>query len=375
MEKIIDIIDAIAYEKGISNDAATNAIKKAFINTAKKLYGEDKSFDITIDKEKKEVKLFQDVEVIADEDSKAVEHDDIYIKLSEAKEVDPSVELGDKVHFEISFEDLGRTAAATLHREIEYFIQREVEQDLVQKYQEKIGKIISGVVTRVDSDENTHFEVDEVKAILPRKLRIKGEKFRPTQTVKAILKRVVFDKTYGMYLELSRTAPKFLEELLRLEVPEIKDELVTIHQVARIPGERAKVALSSMSPKVDAIGSTVGVKGVRIKAVSHELKDENIDCVEFSGNPQLFITKALSPARINRVTIEEAKSEEEKPKAIVHISSEEKSKAIGKSGINIRLASMLTGYTIEIIEEESSITIEHKEEVTKTGPSLKDLFS
>ena len=365
MEKIIDIIDAIAYEKGISKESATKAIENAFINTAKKLYGRDKVFSVEIDKEKKEVKIYQNIEVIANDDERLQENSDIYISLDDAILEDKSIEIGDKIHYEIVFEELGRTAVATLHKEIEFFIQREVEQELVKKYRDKIGKIISGVVTRVDDNENTHLEIDEVKAILPRKLRIKGESFSPTNTVKAILKRVVFEKGNDMYLELSRTTPKFLEELLFLEVPEINDGLIKIEAVARIPGERAKVALTSLSPKIDPIGATVGVKGVRIQAVSRELKNENIDCVEYSPNPQIFVIKALSPAKINSVKIENKK-------AIVHLYKEEKSKAIGKSGINIRLASMLTGFEIEIVED--TVIETPKVEKEQIGPSLEDLF-
>jgi N utilization substance protein A len=245
---------------------------------------------------------------------------------------------------------MGRNAATILNNNFEYRIQRFLEQTLLSKYQDKIGKIINGSVTRVDRSENTFVEIGEVKGMLPRKNRIKGESFKVGDTLKAVVKGVNIDKTNGLIIELSRTSPKFLEALLRLEVPELKDERVTIEASARIPGSRAKIALSTIEPTIDPIGSVVGVKGVRISAVSQQLNGESIDCVEYSTIPEMFISRALSPAIINSVVIEKSTVEGEKDKAIVTIPSDQKSKAIGKAGLNIRLASMLTQCTIELKE-------------------------
>ena len=203
--------------------------------------------------------------------------------------------------------------------------------------------MVFGPVVRVDNDENTFIEIDELRAVLPRKNRIKGEKFKVGDVVKAVIRKVFTDKNLGIKVELSRTSPKFLEALLISEVPEIKDGGIIIQGSARIPGERAKVALISTTPNIDPVGATVGTKGVRINAVSKELHNESIDAIEYATEPAIFVARAMGPAIITSVKIEENK-------AIVTLASEQKSKAIGKNGINIRLASMLTGYEIELNE-------------------------
>ncbi len=366
MEKIVNIIESIAHEKGLNIENVKNALKTAMIRTAKKIYGDQYDYSVEIDEKNKELKLFQRVLVVADEDERLKEDKEKYISLSEAKEIDPNIEIGDELTYELSLNNLGRTAASTLHKEFEYHIQRALEKVIFEKYKNKIGQIVFGTVTRIDPQENTYIEINEVQAILPKKNRIKGEKFKVGDVVKSVVRRVDIDKIHGMRVELSRTTPKFLIELLRQEVPEIKDEIIIVQKAARIPGERAKVALTSLDPKVDAVGATVGVKGVRINAVSKELKNESIDCIEFSSIPEIFVSRAMSPAIISSVKIEG-------DKAIVTIPSDQKSKAIGKSGINIRLASMLTGYQIELKEIEAS-SKEAKEELSKNENALKALF-
>jgi N utilization substance protein A len=294
--------------------------------------------------------------------------------ITAALEIDDEAEIGDQLQMEHDIESYGRSAFATLHREIEFHIQRLVENELYDKYKSKINCIVSGRVTRVDGDQNTTIEIDEIRAVLPMKSRIKGEKFKVGDVVSALVRRVHVDKSTGISMELSRTAPKFLEELLALEVPEIKDGIVVIEKCARIPGERAKIALYTNRPQIDPIGATVGVRGVRINAVSEELCGENIDCVEYSSSPELFISRAMSPAIISAVVVEE--SENGDKKAIVTLPSDQKSKAIGKSGINIRLASMLTGYTIELNEVGGSAQMGEKahEEKKEGLSSLEALF-
>lgn len=371
MENIIDIIDSIAHEKGVDPKNVTEAIKNALVRTAQKSINESYQFEAEIDKEAKTARIIQIITVVADDDERLENsEDESIISLSEAKEVDSDLELGDELRYEHDFDKLGRTAASILFREIEYHVQRLVEDQLFNKYKDQLGQLISGRVTHVDHQGNTYIEIDEVRAVLPRKNRIKGEVFVVGDILKAVLKRVNVSKQDGMLIELSRTTPKFLEALLELEVPEIKDELVVIEKSARIPGERAKIALMSLHPRVDAVGSTVGVKGVRINAVSDELCGENIDCIEYSTVPEMFISRAMAPAIINSVTIED-------DKAIITLPSDQKSKAIGKSGINIRLASMLTGYTIELVEKEGA-HLEGEgsaEEKKESVDSLEALFN
>ena len=363
MEKIADIIESIANEKGLEIEDVKERVIRAIINTAKKIYGENYEYDAVIDNATKTLHLYQKITVVEDGDERLAEDNEHYLGVSEAKKVDSGVEIGDELTYELSTDNLGRTAAQTLHKELEYHIQRLMEEKIFQKYQDMVGHMVFGSVTRVDSEENTFIEIDELRAVMPRKNRIKGEKFKPGDVVKAVIKSVYIDKSMGIKVELSRTSPKFLEALLKAEVPEIKDGLVMIAASARIPGERAKVALVATSPNVDPVGATVGTKGVRINAVTKELNGENIDAIEYSAEPTILITRAMAPAIISSVKIGEDN------KAVVSLVTEQKSKAIGKSGINIRLASMLTGHEIEL--NELGARGESKDENAK---DLKALF-
>jgi len=365
MEKIIDIIESIAHEKDLDIEDVKKTVCIALTKTAKKIYGEDYDYETIIDTDTKTLTLFQKILVVKDDDERLEDEADKYTGLSEAKEVDPDIEIGDELTYELPLDNLGRTAAATLHRELEFHIQRLLENQIFDKYKNMVGNSIFGTVTRVDNEETTYVEFDEVRAVMPRKNRIKGEKFRVGDVVKAVIRKVFIDKAHGIYVEISRTSPKFLESLLTLEVPEIKDEMVIINCSARIPGERAKVALTSLHPNIDAVGATVGTKGMRINAVSGELNGENIDCIEYSSIPEIFISRALSPAIISNVKILDNK-------AIVTLPADQKSKAIGKSGINIRLTSMLVGMDIELVEAEGSSN--ESSEVSKDPNALSNLF-
>ena len=390
MDKIIDILDSIAYEKGLKIDDVENALKEALIKTAQKMVDETLTFDANIDRANKKLELFQKIEVVSEDDERlnanavnkygeAINYEN-FITLEEAKEIDPDLEIGDFMNYDLEFENMGRNAATILHSNFEYRLQRFIEENLVSKYKDKVGKTIAGTVTRIDRQENTFIEIGEVKGILQRKSRIKGETFKVGDVVKAIVKGVNIDKINGLLIDISRTSPKFLENLLVLEVPELKDKKVNIEASARIPGTRSKIALSTIDAQIDPIGSVVGVKGVRIGSVSKQLNGENIDCVEFSTIPEMFISRALSPALVNSVKIEKHPSYGEKGKAIVTIPSDQKSKAIGKAGLNIRLASMLTKYDIELIEVASATSVSNNEkavvneEKTTDTASLEALF-
>lgn len=354
MEKILDIAEAIAHEKGLQPEKVLEALKSAFVQTAKRVINPKFAYEAQIDEKKKNIKLIQTITVVADDDAKLKDPEiaQAYMAISEARTYDDQVELGDQLQEEHDLEEYGRTAASQLHREIEYHVQRMVEDEVFSKYKSKIGTIVNGRVTRVDHNNATYIEVDEIRAVLPMKSRIKGEVFKVGDVLKAVVRRVNMDKETGIQIELSRTSPKFLEALLELEVPEIEDGSVVIEKSARIPGERAKIAIFSTHPQVDAVGATVGVKGVRINAVSEELFGENIDCIEYTTVSELFVARSMSPAIISHVEIVQDE-EGNNIKAVVTLPSDQKSKAIGKSGINIRLASMLVGLDIELIENDS----------------------
>lgn len=346
MERISDIVESIANEKGLEYKNALECIKNAFIQTAKKVISPNLEYDVIIDEATKELHLYEHILVVADSDERL--DDEHFISLKKAHEIDPGLEVGDSLNYELNLENYGRTAAASLSREIDYHIGRLIDDKIYEKYSALIGTLVVGVVTSISNDETTFVEINDTKTLMSRKNRIKDESFKVGDTIKAIIKSVHFDKRMGIKIELSRTSPKFLEALLKAEVPEIRDGSVIVQNCARIPGKKAKVAVLSTSPNVDAVGTTVGVKGVRINAVSKELNGENIDAIEYTAEPAIFISRALTPARVLAVKIEDNK-------AIVSIDTEQKSKAIGAGGVNIRLASMLSGYEIELNERASAL--------------------
>lgn len=367
VSRIIDIVESIANEKGLDIKDVKSTVELALVKTAKKVYGAEYEYGAIIGEKDRSLNLYQKVLVVDTDDERLEEENEYYIDIKEAKAIDSGVEIGDELTYQLPLDNLGRTAAATLHRELEYHLQRLIETNILEKYQNMVGKSVFGTVVRVDNEENTYIEIDEVRAILPRKNRIKGESFKVGDVVKGVIRKAYIDRIQGIRVEVSRTSPKFLEALLSLEVPEIKDEMVVIEGCARIPGERAKVALTSLHPNIDAVGATVGTKGVRISAVSQELNGENIDCIEYSTIPEILITRALSPATITSVKVEE-------DKAIVTLPSEQKSKAIGRSGINIRLASMLCKLPIELIEVGTSSQDGKSGDEQKVVKDLKALF-
>ena len=390
MDKIIDILDSIAYEKGLKIDDVENSLKEALIKTAQRMVDTTLIFDANIDRANKKLELFQKIEVVSKDDDRLKEgsltkegtpiNPENYISLEEAKEINSDLDIGDFMSYELEFENMGRNAATILLSNFEFRLQRFVEENIVGKYKEKVGKTVSGTVTRIDKSDNTYIEIGEIKGILQRKSRIKGEFFKVGDVVKAVVKSVNIDKTNGLLVEISRTSPKFLENLLVLEVPELKDKKIAIEASARIPGTRSKIALSTIDAQIDPIGAVVGVKGVRIGSVSKQFNGENIDCVEYSEIPEIFISRALSPAIVHSVRIEKNPENGEKGKATVTIPSDQKSKAIGKAGLNIRLASMLTKSDIELIEigsktptlnNETNVQVDEK---TTDTASLEALF-
>ena len=347
MDKTIDILNALANEKGLKFEDVVEAFKEAMIRTTKKLLG-DVDVEVVFDNENKKLHIYQIAEVVADDDNRALENEEKYIYLDEAHDIDPNLKVGDKVEFELDFEKLGRTGATILQKNLDFQILRLLEQGIYNKYKDRIGELITGVVVKVDKENNTYIEIGEVKGVLPQRNRIKGESFKVGDLLKAVIKYVNMDKVKGITIEISRTTPKFLEELIKLAVPEAKDGLIKIHSISRIPGVRAKVAVSSLRPNIDAVGTIIGQKGVRINSISKELNNENIDVIEYNDTLELFVARALAPAIVDSVTIEE---DGENKIAKVSLKPDQKAKAIGKNGINITLASMLTKCKIELIEK------------------------
>lgn len=353
MEKILDIIDLIAYDKGLDNGVVLEIVKNGLIKIAQEEINPFYDYIVEPDLKERTLKLFYRKKVCADNAELTEEDLATLIPLSQAKEFG-DVGIGDEIDCELQLEEMSRGAINKLFLNLEYSLQRSIEDQILQSFRAQLGKIVNGQVVGLDNNGNTFVEIDSIRAVLPQKNRIKGESFKVGDTIRAVLKFVSINRN-GLQVELSRTTPKFLEELLAMEVPEIKDNEVMIFKSARIPGDRAKVAVYSNNPRIDPIGCCVGVKGVRINAVSKELANENIDCVEYHNTLEIFIAKALTPAQILSVKLKEENEnqENEKKKAIVQIKSDQKSKAIGKNGVNIRLASMLCDCDIELQEIET----------------------
>lgn len=379
MEKILDIVGAIASENGLSQDQVVAAIKESMIKMAQQEINEEAHFVVTEDWNAKELRLVQKM-IVCDDSVFNEEMRATHIPLSEAKNLVANVHIDDELEYQINLASMNRNAVNNIFHDITFQIQRLNEQEILKTFEKDMNQIVIGQVVHVDNEGNTFIEIGETRAVLPLKNRIKGEVFKVGQSVRSILKSARITRS-GIKVELSRTTPKLLEELLALEVPEIKDGEVVIHKIARIPGEKAKVALYTNNPKIDPIGSAVGARGVRINAISKELHGENIDCIEYSGIPEIFVAKSLSPAQVISVKLQKSENEEEKPRAIVQISQSQKSKATGKKGANIRLASMLTGYDFELqeIEEKEKQEVKkdsiEKEEEKKLGlEALESLF-
>ena len=402
MEKIIDIIDSIAYEKGLKVSEVEEALKESLIQTARKMVDETLIYEADIIRETKELKLTQKIEVVSNDDARLSGevraeptkrqkergqegnflNKENFLSIDEAKKIDNSLDIGDFLNYDLEFESMGRNAATILFSNLEYRLQQFVENNIFNKYNDQVGDTILSVVTFIDKYDNTFVEIGEVKGIMPRKNRIKGESFKVGDALKAVIRKVNIDPKNGLSVEISRTSPKFLESLLILEVPELKDEKIIIENSARIPGSRAKIALYSNNENIDAIGAVVGVKGVRINAVSKQLSGENIDCIEFTPIKEMFVARSLSPAIVRSVKIEEKQGKDGKDKAIVTITEDQKSRAIGKVGLNIRLASMLTKCEIELNVLDSDIALSENngmqtEEVgkVKDTSSLEALFN
>ena len=367
-------MEIIAYEKGLQLESVQNIVEGEILKLAKNTLGAEKNYVIDFDKKDKTIKLFYKLKIVdSDKKERVLEESSLdssessadfgesksesnaeffdsekEIRLNDALKMPnidgDSLHIGDEILLEINLSeiDINRNITSTLLKDFEALMEKSLENQIYEQLKSHIGRIVNGMVIFVDKrSEDSIVEIDATRAKLPRKNRIKGEKFAVGENISCILKNIYFDKKYGIQIELSRTTPKFLEELLRLEVPEIADGEVSIIKCARIPGVRAKVAVQSNTPRVDAVGATVGVKGVRINAVSKKICGENIDCIEYSPVAEAFVANALSPAKIKSVKIEGEK-------ATITIHSEQKPKVIGKDGVNIRLASMLLGLELII---------------------------
>ncbi len=342
-----NLIDTFAEFKELKNiDRATmvRILEEAFRGVLVKQYGTDSNFNIIINADKGDFEIWRSRTVV--EDGK-VEDDNLQISLSDAKKIDSDFEVGEEVTDEVKLKDFGRRAILSLKQNLAGLVM-ELEKDvLFNKYKEKIGQIVTGEVYQVWKREALVRDDEGNDLILPKSEQIPADYFRKGDQVRAVVARVEFKNNNPLVI-ISRISPVFLERLFENEVPEVFDGLITIRKIVRMPGERAKVAVESYDDRIDPVGACVGMKGSRIHAIVRELRNENIDVINYTNNIQLYIQRALSPAKINRIQVDE-----ENRRAEVYLDADEVSMAIGKGGSNIKLAIQLTGYDIDVFREQA----------------------
>ena len=341
----LNLISNFAEFKELKNiDKATmiGVLEDVFRHALQKQYGTDENFDIIINDDKGDLEIWRNREVVADEDFEdAVSQ----ISLSEMQKIDDSFEVGDEYTDEIPFSAFGRRAVLSLRQNLASRILDLENAGIFEDYTSKVGELISGEVYQVWKRDMMILDEDENELVMPKIEQIPNDFYRKGDTIKAIIKSVEMVNNKPRVI-LSRTANLFLEKLFEQEVPEINDGLITIKKIARIPGERAKVAVESYDDRVDPVGACVGVKGARIYTIVKELRNENIDVIQYTANTQLLIQRALAPAKVSSIVIDE-----EKNTAQVHLQPDQVSLAIGKGGLNIRLAKLLTGFDIDVFRE------------------------
>ena len=340
--ELIESFSEFKDDKLINRETLMAILEEVFRNTLKKKYGSDDNFDIIINPDKGDLQIFRNRVVVEDD---AVTNDNQQIALSAARKIEPDFEVGEDVSEEIKINDLGRRAILALRQNLISKIHEYDSMTIYQRFKDLIGQLYVAEIHHIRHKAIILLDDEGNEIILPKEKQIPLDFFKKGEHVRGIIESVELKSTKPTII-MSRTSPLFLERLFEQEIPEIADGLITINKVVRIPGEKAKVAVDSFDDRIDAVGACVGVRGSRIHGIVRELGNENIDVLPFTNNPQLLITRALAPARVSSVVI----NEEEK-RADVYLANEEVSKAIGKSGYNIRLASQLSGYEIDVYRE------------------------
>lgn len=341
-ESMIDIFSDFQDNKKIGRTTLVGVLEESFRSVLAKMFGSDENFDVIVNPDKGDLEIYRNRIVVGNDD---VNDPNKEISLSDAHKIDSDYEIGEEVSEPINFAKFGRRAILTLRQTLASKVLELEHDSLYNKYKDRVGEIVSGEVYQVWKNEMLIVDDEGNEMFLPKGEQIPRDFFRKGETVRAIVNRVE-NPNNNPKIYLSRTAPEFLIRLLEGEVPEIADGLITIKKAARIPGERAKIAVESYDERIDPVGACVGVRGSRIHGVVRELRGENIDVINYTPNEQLFVQRALAPAKISNI-----KLNEEDHKAEVFLKPEEVSLAIGRSGMNIKLASMLTGYTIDVYRE------------------------
>ena len=339
---LIDTFSEFKELKNIDRSTLMSVLEESFRSVISKMFGTDENYDLIINPDKGDLEIYRNREIVEDADLK---DSNTEISLSEARKIDADFEVGEEVTDKVDFTSFGRRAILNLRQTLASKILDLQKDSIYNKYKEKIGNIVIGEVYQVWKKEILLLDDEANEMLLPKSEQIPTDFFRKGDTIRAVVAKVD-NKNNNPKIILSRTSPLFLQRLFELEVPEINDGLITIRRIARIPGERAKVAVESYDDRIDPVGACVGMKGARIHGIVRELKNENIDVINYTNNMSLLISRALSPARISSIRLID-----EQKKAEVYLKPEEVSLAIGKGGMNIKLASMLTEYQIEVFRD------------------------
>ena len=328
--------------KNIDRETMMRIIEDVFKHMLEKKYGDEAQFDIIVNIDKGDLEIWRNREIVEDGE---VEDENLQIAFSEAIKIEPDFEVGEEVSEELKLSDFGRREILTIRQNLISKIQEYEKDSIYNKYKERIGEIITGEVYQIWKKEILILDDENIELILPKSEQIPSDFYRKGDTIRAVVSKVEMRNSLPVII-LSRTSPIFLEKLFEAEVPEVYDGLITIKKIERVPGERAKISVESYDDRIDPVGACVGMKGSRIHGIVRELKNENIDVINFTSNASLYISRALSPAKISSIVLDE-----ENKKAEVYMKPDQVSLAIGKGGFNIRLAGKLTGYEIDVYRD------------------------
>ena len=339
---LIEIFSEFKDFKRIDKQTFINVLEDSFRNVIAKMYGTDANYDVIINPDKGDLEIYRNRLVMEDDD---VANPETQISLSEARETDPEIEVGEDFTDKVEMQSFGRRMILNLRQTLASKILDLQKENLYLKYSEMVGQVVTGELYQVWKKEMLLLDEEGNEMYLPKQNQIPTDYYRKGEMVRAVVVQVD-NKNQNPKIILSRTSPLFLQRLFEQEVPEVKEGLIAIKKIARIPGERAKVAVETFDDRIDPVGACVGVKGARIHGIVRELRNENIDVINYTSNLNLYIQRALAPAKISSMEIDE-----ENKSARVYLRPEEVSLAIGKGGYNIKLASMLTGYEIDVYRE------------------------
>ena len=359
-QNLIESFSEFKEFKNIDRETMMNVLEDVFRTVMQKQYGTDENVDVIINIDKGDLELWRNREIVKDGE---IEDENLQIAYSDAVKIEPDFEVGEEVSEQIFLKDFGRRQVLALRQTLSSRIMDLEKKEVYDRYEDRIGEIVNGEIYQVWRNEVLVLDGEENELILPKSEAIPSDYFKKGDSIRAVVKSVEM-RNHNPLIIISRTAPEFLARLFDQEVPEVSDGLITIKKIVRVPGERAKVAVESYDDRIDPVGACVGMKGARIHGIVRELKNENIDVINFTENTQLFISRSLNPAKVTSIEINE-----DDKKANVYLHPDQVSLAIGRGGFNIRLASMITGYEIDVYRNVDEL--DDDVELTEFGDEIE----